>query len=413
VSTATAPIRLFRAGGSPPPAPSRPDASPDPEASAGGALGRSAPKRRPWLELFLVWTVVGFCVAAQRYLRGPSLQPRMALPWEASLVSSLLSAYAWALLTPAAMRMARRLRPRGRDVLWKAPALLAGGAAFALAHLTATNALWHVLDPAERSADLAAAFLATLAFGGAARLATFAGIVGVTWGIDDYRTYRQTELQASELERELVQTELEALKLRLHPPFLFNALDAIRSLIRTEPRAAARTVVQLGDILRLSLYKDATELVPLRTEIEYVGLYLQIEQTRLEDRLEVRFSVAPGALDAAVPNLILLPLAESAIANGVAARPGRARVEIRARVEGDSLQIDVVEAAVEPPSSPEPPIDDSLVRRTRTRLELLYPGRHEIRVLSAAGREAGHCVSLTLPLDARRRAGQLLVEGAA
>jgi two-component system LytT family sensor kinase len=413
VSTATAPIGLLRAGDLAPRPASRPAAPGVPETSAGGSLGRNEAKRRPGLEILLVWTIVGLCVAAQRYLRGPSLQPRMALPWGASLVSSLLSAYAWALLTPAAMRMARRLRPRGRDGLWKAPVLLAGGAVLALVHLTATNALWHVIDPAERSADFVAAFLATLAFGGAARLATFAGIVGVTWGIDDYRTYRQTELQASELERELVQTELEALKLRLHPPFLFNALDAIRSLIRTEPRAAARTVVQLGDILRLSLYKDATELVPLRTEVEYVRLYLQIEQTRLEDRLEVRFSVDPDALNAAVPNLILLPLAESAVANGVAARPGRASVEIRARVEGDSLQIDVLEAAVEPPSSPSPPIDDSLVRRTRTRLELLYPGRHEVRVLSAAGRETGHCVSLTLPLETRRRAGRALIEGAA
>ena len=136
-------------------------------------------------------------------------------------------------------------------------------------------------------------FLATLAFGGAARLATFFGLVGVTWGIDDYRTYREKALEASELERELVQTQLEALKLRLHPPFLFNALAAILPLIRTEPRAAARTVVQLGDILRLALHNDATGLVPLKTELEYIRLYLQIEQTRLSDRLEVTLRDRP------------------------------------------------------------------------------------------------------------------------
>ncbi len=144
-------------------------------------------------------------------------------------------------------------------------------------------------------------FLATLAFGGAARLATFFGLVGVTWGIDDYRTYREKALEASEIERELVQTQLEALKLRLHPPFLFNALAAILPLIRTDPRAAARTVVQLGDILRLALHNDATGLVPLKTELEYIRLYLQIEQTRLRDRLEVSFAIDPGALQAAVP----------------------------------------------------------------------------------------------------------------
>jgi two-component system LytT family sensor kinase len=365
---------------------------------------------RPSVEILLVWTIVGLGVAAQRYLRGPSLQPRMAQPWGESLVSSLVSAYVWAILTPAAMRLARRLRPRGRSVLWKVPVLLLGGAAFAFFHLVATNAFWYAIDPGELAGSFAAAFLATLAFGGAARLATYAGILGVTWGIDDYRRFREKELRASELEGELVQAELEALKLRLHPPFLFNALDAIRRLIRTEPRAAARTVVQLGDILRLSLYKDATELVPLRTELEYVRLYLQIEQTRLEDRLEVRFDLAPEALNAMVPNLILLPLAESAISNGAAVRPGRARVEIHARAEGGSLRIDVVESAAGRLPFPTPPIDDSLVQKTGLRLELLYPGRHELRVRAAEGSATGHCVSLTLPLAAD---GPTAAQGAA
>jgi two-component system LytT family sensor kinase len=384
-----------------------------PQAMATASPSAPTARLRPWLEILLVWTIVGLCIAAQRYLRGPSLQPRMALPWGKSLASSLISAYAWALLTPATMRVARRLRPQGRTVLWKVPALLAGGAAFALLHLLATNAFWYAVDPAGRSGDFAAAFLATLAFGGAARLATFAGIVGVTWGIDDYRTYREKELRASELERELVLAELEALKLRLHPPFLFNALDAIRRLIRTEPRAAARTVVQLGDILRLSLYKDATELVSLRTELEYIQLYLQIEQTRLEDRLEVRFAIAPEALNADVPSLILLPLAESAIANGVSVRSGRSRVEIQARVEGSSLRIDVVEAAAGPPPFRAAPIDGSLLDGTRLRLDLLYPGRHDVVVEPAADGKAGHRVSLTLPLAGRGEPGVIPAEGAA
>ena len=225
------------------------------------------------------------------------------------------------------MRVARRFRPRRGETASRVLVLLAAGAGAALLHLLATNVFWHVFDPRGSGGDFAAMFFATLAFGGAARLATYIGIVGVTWGIDDYRTYREKELQASELERELVQTQLEALKLRLHPPFLFNTLATILPLIRTEPRAAARTVVQLGDILRLALHNDATGLVPLKTELEYIRLYLQIEQTRLQDRLEVRYAIAPEVLNAAVPNLILLPLAESAIANGIsiAVGPGRDR----------------------------------------------------------------------------------------
>jgi LytS/YehU family sensor histidine kinase len=133
----------------------------------------------------------------------------------------------------------------------------------------------------------------------------------------------------------------------------------------------------------------------LKTELEYIRLYLQIEQTRLQDRLEVLFAIEPEALDAAVPNLILLPLCESAIANGVAVRPGRARVAIRARLEEGSVRIDVHEAAADPSEVPAAvPIDDSFVRKTKMRLELLFPGRHGITISDKL--EKGHEVSLTL-----------------
>ncbi len=363
---------------------------------------RKAPGRLPIsrraLEIFAVWTVVGLFIAAQRYLRGPSLQPRLALPLAESLAASLVTAYLWAALTPAIMRLARRFRPRQGRRLVTVPVLLVAGAGAALLHLLATNVFWHFVDPPEFGGGFAAMFAATLAFGGAARLATYIGIVAVTWGIDDYRTYREKELQASELERELVQTQLEALKLRLHPPFLFNTLATIIPLIRTEPRAAARTVVQLGDILRLALHNDATGLVPLKTELEYIRLYLQIEQTRLQDRLEVRFAIAPEVLDAAVPNLILLPLTESAIANGISVRPGRAAIEIRAWPDDAGLHLEVHESALDAAEATAAvALDESFVRKTKLRLELLYPGTHRIAVSDRL--DQGHDVSITLPRE--------------
>jgi two-component system LytT family sensor kinase len=348
------------------------------------------------MQILLVWTGVAFFIATQRYLRGPSLQPRLALPWGQSLAASLVTAYIWALLTPPIMYAARRWRPRRGAALRNGLVLSIAGALAALAHLVATNLFWHAVDPVGRGPDLFATFLATLSFGGAARLATFFGVAGVTWGLDDFHVYREKELQASELERELVGTQLEALKLRLHPPFLFNTLATILPLIRTEPRAAARTVVQLGDILRLALHNDATGLVPLKTELEYIRLYFQIEQTRLRDRLEVVFAIEPEALDAAVPNLFLLPLCESAIANGASVRPGKARVDIRARLEEGSIRIEVHEAAGDPLDVPAAvPIDDSFVRKTTRRLELLYPGRHAVSISDKL--ERGHEVSVTLP----------------
>ncbi len=407
MTTAAARTR-FSIVGEPPPAPKGPARDDVPVASPenlSASVVEPPRDRREWFsrraaEIFAVWTLIGLFIAAQRYLRGPSLQPRLALPLHESLAASLVTAYLWAALTPGIMRLARRFRPRRGFTVFPVLALLGAGIAAALLHLLGTNVFWHVFDPRGGGADFAAMFYATLAFGGAARLATYIGIVGVTWGIDDYRTYREKELQASELERELVQTQLEALKLRLHPPFLFNTLATILPLIRTEPRAAARTVVQLGDLLRLALHNDATGLVPLRTELDYIRLYLQIEQTRLQDRLEVRYAVAPDALNCAVPNLILLPLAESAIANGISLRSGRAAIEIRAWVESGELHLEVHEAAVDAGRLPEArpaAIDHSFVEKTRLRLELLYPGRHLVGVRDKV--ELGHEVSVTLPLE--------------
>ena len=400
------------------------DGAPRPRRTSASAIPHPRARREPpqpprpgtgrWrgaLEIGLVWSGVAFFIATQRYLRGPSLQPRLALPWGMVLAASLVTAAIWAVMTPAVMLVARRLRPRLGRILETVPLLLAAGIAAALAHLVITNLFWQAFDQVERSRDYFATFLATLSFGGAARLATFFGIAGVTWGIDDFHTYREKELQASELERALVGTQLEALKLRLDPPFLFNALAAIPPLIRTEPRAAARTVVQLGDLLRLALYNEATELVPLKKELEYIRLYLQIEQTRLKDRLWVSFEIQPEALDAAVPNLILLPLVEGAVASGVSEHTGGVRVEIFARLEPDTLRLEV-HAATTDPCQPPAPIEDSFVQRTRMRLGLLYPGLHAVTVSDRLGN--AQAVLLTLPLSAAPTPGfDLAAEGVA
>jgi two-component system, LytTR family, sensor kinase len=357
--------------------------------------GARPDRRRKALEIAAVWTLVGIFIAAQRYLRGPSLQPRLALPWGESLAASLVTAYLWALLTPPVMRLARRFRPARGNAVGRIALLVLAAAGAALVHLLLTNLFWHLLDPGDGTREFVSMFLATLAFGGTARVATCFAIVGVTWVIDDYRTYRQTEIQASELERELVQTELEALKLRLHPSFLFNTLGALQPLIRTDPRAASRVVVQLGDVLRLALYDDATRRVPLKTEIDTMRLYLQIEGARLRDRLDVEFTLAPETLPAAVPSLVLMPLIESAVANGVERRSGRSRVEVRSETRGDVLTLRVAERGADASSRRErAPLDETFVEKARRRMELLYPGAHSVSVEDS---DDGHSLSLAIP----------------
>ena len=361
--------------------------------------------------LCIVWTGAAVFIATQRYLRGPSLQPRLALSWGKALAASGVTAVIWALLTPASMRAARRWRPRRGAFLGNALRLLAAGVGASLLHLLATTAFWSVADRSGRGPDFLGTVLATLAFGGAARLATFAAIAGVTWGVDDFRAYRDTELRASELDRELVGAQLEALKLRLQPEFLFHALSTIVPLVRHDPAEATRTVVRLGDILRSTLHDDPAAVVSVADELAAIRPYLEIEQLRLPDRLEVAADVDAEAADASVPSLLLLPLCEGAIANGAAQRDRRSRVTIRARVVEDVLRLEVDEAPLggEGSGSAAAP-DESFARRALERLELLYPGRHGVAVTAHPG--GGHRVSLWLPY-APASGSALSVRGAA
>ena len=395
--------------------------SPPLPAGEGWGEGSSAPPlggpRRPSAEtalrIVLLWTGAALFIATQRYLRGPSLEPSLALSWGRALAASGVTAAIWALLTPACLRAARRWRPRRGAFFRNLGLLAAAGVAAALFHLLVTTAFWSVADAEGRGPDFLGTVVATLAFGGAARLATFFAIAGVAWGIDDFRAYRDTELRASELERDLVGAQLETLKLRLQPGFLFDTLATLLPLIRNDPATAARTVVRLGDILRLALHHDADGCVPLREELAAARTYLAIEETRLPGRLEVSFDVAADAADAAVPALLLMPLCEGAIANGPARRAGRSRISVRARAEDDALRLEVEESPLEPPDAGSPAafdFDDSFARRTRERLELLFPGGRGLAV-SGDG-SGGHRVALWLP-HAAATAPTLSIRGAA
>jgi LytS/YehU family sensor histidine kinase len=130
--------------------------------------------------------------------------------------------------------------------------------------------------------------------------------------------------------------------MQLHPHFLFNTLNGIAGLVRdSRNKDAVRMIAGLSDLLRHTLETAGKQEVSLREELEFLELYLDLQQMRFPDRLSVRMEIEPETLDATVPYLVLQPLVENAVRHGIAPRAAPGTVGVRARRDDTLLEIKV------------------------------------------------------------------------
>ncbi len=201
-------------------------------------------------------------------------------------------------------------------------------------------------------------------------------IIGVSHAAFYYRETQQRALLNAQLETRLVAAHLQALQAQLHPHFLFNTLHAISVLMHRDVQAADRMLIQLSDLLRMTLDAAARPEIRLSEEMDFLSKYLQIEQVRLGDRLTIDFDVDNDVLDAMVPALILQPLVENAIKHGIApdTRPGR--VAVSARQEGDMLVMTVTDTGPGPSERAMASLSTGIgVSNTRARLSTKFGAR--------------------------------------
>jgi signal transduction histidine kinase len=174
-----------------------------------------------------------------------------------------------------------------------------------------------------------------------ASLAVYAAIVGVSHAIAYYHESQERKLKAAQLETRLVEARLKTLEAELHPHFLFNTLHAISTLVHRDPEAADRMISRLSDLLRITFDRTGEPKISLKDEIDFLQKYLDIEQTRFQDRLRVSVTIDPEALDGEVPRMILQPIVENAIKHGIAGRNGGDTVQVTAGREGARLWMQV------------------------------------------------------------------------
>jgi sensor histidine kinase YesM len=217
--------------------------------------------------------------------------------------------------------------------------------------------------------------------------------------------YAQAARESVQLQSRLAESQLEALKLQLHPHFLFNTLNAITALIHRDPRRAEQMVTGLSELLRMSLGSVGEQEVPLAREIEILEYYVDIQQVRFHDRLTVTIDAEPNAQRAFVPNLILQPLVENAIKHGIAPRAAAGHIDVVARRRDDTLILAVHDDGVGE-SFAEQRREGVGLANSRARLVSLYGDAH--RFVAAGRPEGGFSVEIELPFHTEplvRRAG--------
>lgn len=372
---------------------------------------KTPPAWRRWVRLTLIalvlWLAVGLgdCLwyFAMVATKGPPP------PWGDILLLNLPYWILAALLTPAVVWVTRHapFEP-GRRL----PAIgvhLAAVVVFTILHVSLYQALTiHWKGPAPDVLKFLTLIPKLVATSFDKELLLYLVIAGGVLVFDYYQRYRERaraaaalEVERAQLRASLSEAKLEALQMQLQPHFLFNALHAISTLIlKGEARAANQMLSHLSQFLRLTLESSNAPVVPLATELEFLDAYLRIQKVRFGDRLRVETEIEPGALAAAVPQLILQPLVENAVRHGMGADPGAGTIRVTAGVRQGVLTLAVEDDGVGLPAGVAPR-EGTGIANIRARLAQLYPEAHTFTLRPGAPR--GTRAEITLPLRETER----------
>jgi two-component system LytT family sensor kinase len=353
--------------------------------------------RKKWILILCAWTMVGLLFAAQQIVvekvQGAHVN------WVMGALE-LVDWYIWAACTPLVIGLAKRFPLTGPRLarhialhtivsLMMAP--LASVTQYFLS-LGLLRFVFYITGPDVHR------FLSSLGVG--VLFMSFTGIltywlvVGLYQSMHFYQVAMERQTIAAQLETQLSHAELENLKSQLHPHFLFNSLHAIGVLMQEDVDAAGRLLVSLGDLLRMALERRENEIT-LQSELEFVGKYLEIEQTRFHDRLKVHMDIPPDLLGVYVPSLTLQPLVENAIKHGFSVDSTASRLEIAAKLHDGRVWLRVRDDGPGPAPA-------SLLRfgvgltNVQSRLKQLYGDQSSLELTGGDGR--GCETIITLPL---------------
>ncbi len=369
------------------------------------------PARRLSLPLlFGIATAFGLSSSVQSYLLSAVSGDSVGSMFTHLVVLNLVYWYVPALLAPLVMRLATRYQ-FGAGLGWRPYAVhLTGALLYSFIHSASMLATRIALMQRQPSRGWWVAgrieYLQQLDW----ILMTYLFLVGLAHALAFRNESERRALNSAHLETRLIEAQLQSLQRQLQPHFLFNTLNAISGLMRTDVEAADRMMDRLGDLLRMALDSSNVQEVTLKEELEMLQKYLDIEQMRFGSRLSVAMRIAPDTLAAQVPNFLLQPLVENAVRHGVAPHTRQGRVEIEAARDRDRLVIHIRDSG-----DGVAPHYLSLMNQgvgltnTRARLEHLYRAGQTC----VFSNDHGFCVTIAIPFVAEAGVADALRAGAA
>ena len=363
-----------------------------------------------WGSLFGFWALFSFLNANQVYFEMLH-KPGMHHSWWRIVFWQLAVWWVWGCLTPIILGLGRRVT--GANASWLRGLLIHLPFSLLLpaAHVAASTELRILIQPFDVWSDTRPFFDQFSSEMRSLFLFDFFvywAVLGAGYAFDYRERYRERERDASELKAQLAQARLEALKVQLHPHFLFNTLHTISGLVRGGDRQpAVNMIAGLSELLRRALESGDEQEVPLREELKFVELYLDIQLVRFSDRLTVRTDIAPEALDALVPNLLLQPLVENAIRHGVAPCESPGMISINAYRSGRMLHVEVSDDGPGLESGWRIEESEGIgLANTVERLKRLYGSEHRFELRNVVGVGCGVTASVVIPFREGRGAAR-------
>ena len=355
---------------------------------------------KKWAAIVAVWAMLGVIYAGPVYFEvraeGMGHAAWRIFSW------GILTWLVWAPLTAVIVWLARKYSLV--EDTWKRNLLvhLPGFLVVSALHSAAATAIILSVRPFDNMGDSPlsfwARFLSRLKGSLGPDLLIYGAVVGISYAVDYYRKYREREFLASRLEAQLAQAQLDSLRMQLHPHFLFNTLNSIVGLVRDNKNSAAvNMLVGLSDLLRHTLEHSARHEVELREELNFIKLYLKIQETRFSDRLHIEFDIDPATTKALVPNLILQPLTENALRHGIGRSADSGLVGISSAVTDGHLRLTVYDNGAGLPDDWQMKGSTGIgLANTAARLQQLYDDNHQFDIRNRDG--GGVEVVILMPL---------------